>query len=248
MTTDDTPPDATAFELLPARKQTLVERVAQELLEEIRRKRLPAGSRLPSERELVRSLGVGRSTVREALNGLALLGAIEIHHGQGMFVADGLRAEAPIEVGKALVRSLTRELLEAREPVEAAIAELAATRRTQADLAEIEETLAVHERLLAEGRSAAKYSALFHRQLADAAHNQVLASFVNSIRRQLVERGSKLEELPGYNDWELNEHREILETIRAGDPDAAASRIRMHLAAMQVYHDQLAEVARSGST
>jgi len=218
----------------------LVERVAQELLEEIRRQQLPPGSRLPSERELVRSRGVGRSTVREALNGLALLGVIEIHHGQGMFVADASRAQqAPLEVGAALVRGLTQELLEAREPVEAAIAALAARRHTQSDLAELEETLVIHERLLREGRSAAKYSALFHHQLADAAHNQVLASFVNSIQRQLVERGHRLEELPGYNDWELQEHKEIFESIRSADPDRASARIREHLAAMQGYHDRL---------
>lgn len=234
------------LDLRPARKQTLVERVAQELLEEIQRKQLPPGSRLPSERELVRSLGVGRSTVREALNGLALLGAIEIHHGQGMFVADAKRTQqARLEVGAALVRSLTRELLEAREPVEAAIAALAAQRRTRSDLSELDETIATHERLLSEGRSAAKYAALFHRQLADAAHNQVLASFVNSIQRQLVERGNRLEELEGYNQWELQEHKDILASIRSGDPDRAAERIRTHLVAMQGYHDQLTPSGRT---
>ena len=41
---------------------------------------------MPSERELTKDLGVGRSTVREALNGLAMLGIVEIRHGQGVFV------------------------------------------------------------------------------------------------------------------------------------------------------------------
>lgn len=237
----NTPTSSTAsLDLRPARKQTLVESVAEQLIEEIRRQKLPAGSRLPSEREFVRRLGVGRSTVREALNGLALLGVIAIHHGRGVFVADALKyQQAPREIGAALARSLTQELLEAREPVEAAIAHLAAERRTASDLAELEETLATHERLLVEGRSAAKYAALFHRQLADAAHNQVLASFVNSIQRQLIERGSRLEELSGYPEWELAEHQEILLTIRAGDPARAAARIRQHLAAMQEHHDRL---------
>ena len=47
---------------------------------------LPPGTKVPSERELTKELGVGRSTVREALNGLAMLGIVEIRHGQGVFV------------------------------------------------------------------------------------------------------------------------------------------------------------------
>jgi DNA-binding FadR family transcriptional regulator len=231
---------AASLQLRPARKETLVERVAEQLIEEIRRQKLPPGSRLPSERELVQSLGVGRSTVREALNGLALLGLIEIHHGRGVFVADTVqRRQDPREIGLALARSLTRELLEAREPVELAIAQLAAERRTASDLAELDETLATHKGLLAEGRSAAKYAAFFHHQLADAAHNQVLASFVNSIQRQLIERGSRLEGLPGYAEWELAEHTDILEAIRAGDPSRARARMRKHLKAMHQHHDRL---------
>src|SRR5262249_41422987 len=233
-----------SLDLRPPRKQTLVERVAEQLMEEIDRQQLPPGSRLPSEREIVQRLGVGRSTVREALNGLALVGVIEIHHGKGVFVADAPKDhQAPREIGAALARSLTQELLEAREPVESEIARLAAKRRTPSDLAELQDTLERHEQLLSENRSAAKYGALFHRQLADAAHNQVLASFVNSIQRQLIERGNRLEELPGYREWELAEHKEIFEAIRSGDPDGAAARLHQHLAAMQQHHDRLTPAA-----
>ena len=49
---------------------------------------LPPGTKVPSERELTKDLGVGRSTVREALNGLAVLGVLTIRHGQGAFIAD----------------------------------------------------------------------------------------------------------------------------------------------------------------
>ena len=49
---------------------------------------LPPGTKVPSERELTKDLGVGRSTVREALNGLAVLGVLTIRHGQGAFIAE----------------------------------------------------------------------------------------------------------------------------------------------------------------
>src|ERR1700760_4136621 len=64
----------------------LGEMVAQQLLAEIHEKGLPPGTRLPTERELMEALRVGRSTVREAINGLAMLGVLEIRRGQGAFV------------------------------------------------------------------------------------------------------------------------------------------------------------------
>ena len=57
--------------------------MAQQLLAQVRSGIYEPGMRMPSERELMASLGVGRSTIREALNGLAVLGVIEIRHGQG---------------------------------------------------------------------------------------------------------------------------------------------------------------------
>jgi len=91
----------------------LAETVAQQILEAVGE--LAPGTKLPPERELTMRLGVGRSTVREALNGLALIGVVEIRHGQGVFVAE----QQPIAVGLADKRALppreiTEELLEAR--------------------------------------------------------------------------------------------------------------------------------------
>ena len=72
--------------LEPASRRKLSETVAQQLMEAFRD--LPPGTKVPSERELTKELGVGRSTVREALNGLAVLGVLTIRHGQGAFIAD----------------------------------------------------------------------------------------------------------------------------------------------------------------
>src|SRR5271163_5143623 len=72
--------------LSKAPRRKLAETVGEQLAEAIRG--LPPGTRVPSERDLMKDLGVGRSTVREALNGLALLGLVDIRHGQGVFVAE----------------------------------------------------------------------------------------------------------------------------------------------------------------
>ena len=69
---------------------------------------LPAGTKVPSERELTKDLGVGRSTVREALNGLAMLGIVEIRHGQGVFVTgEPAQSSEPSAIASALERGVT---------------------------------------------------------------------------------------------------------------------------------------------
>ena len=79
-------PAATPFSLEQAPRRKLAETVAQQLLGAVRD--LVPGTRLPSEKELTQMLGVGRSTVREALNGLALLSVVEIRlEGMGASVA-----------------------------------------------------------------------------------------------------------------------------------------------------------------
>ncbi len=80
--TDERPPELL---IQQAPRKKLAETVAQQILEAVRE--LPAGTRLPPERELTKRMGVGRSTVREALNGLEMMGVVEIRHGQGVFVA-----------------------------------------------------------------------------------------------------------------------------------------------------------------
>src|ERR671931_391933 len=102
--------------LEPASRRKLSETVAEQLMEAFRD--LPPGTKVPSERELTKDLGVGRSTVREALNALAVLGVLTIRHGQGAFIAEGAPADgaaAPHAVlTQALERAETREFIEAR--------------------------------------------------------------------------------------------------------------------------------------
>src|SRR5947209_15661332 len=103
--------------LEPASRRKLSETVAEQLIEAFRE--LPPGTKVPSERELTKDLGVGRSTVREALNGLAMLGVVEIRHGQGVFVTDQpVAVGEPVAITAALEQGITHEFIEARLIVE----------------------------------------------------------------------------------------------------------------------------------
>jgi GntR family transcriptional regulator, transcriptional repressor for pyruvate dehydrogenase complex len=221
-------------------RRKLTESVAERLLAEIKRAGLQPGTRMPSERKLQEGLGVSRSTVREALHGLAMLGVVEIRHGEGVFVAAGAATAGAADIiASALSRADARVLLEARRPAEAELVRLAAARRTSAELAKLRSVLASQQRLVQRGRPALPRAALFHVLLLEAGHNEVLASFASSCRLILEERGPKLDQVEGYQDWELKDHQGLYEAVRDQDSGLAAERMRAHLDTVAAFYDRL---------
>jgi GntR family transcriptional repressor for pyruvate dehydrogenase complex len=225
--------------LTPVSRHKLGEAVARQLLDEIRDKRLAPGTRLPSERELTTALGVGRSTVREAIQGLAMLGVLDIRHGQGAFVADPSRADGQSRIAAGLARGVTQNLFEARRIVEVEAARLAAERRTDEELDGIAAVLADHEEAIAVGALGVEFAVAFHLRLAEASHNDVLVGFVATLSEVLEERGHTLEQIPGYREWELAQHRAVFAAVQAGDRQDAGRAMRRHLDEVVVYHEQI---------
>ncbi|HTT95394.1 MAG TPA: FCD domain-containing protein [Solirubrobacterales bacterium] len=231
--------DAKGVSLRRAPRQKLTETVAQQLLELVSEMR--PGDRVPSERELTRDLGVGRSTVREALNGLALLGLVEIRHGQGVFVVSLKPADdVPDALQRALMKGVTQEFLEARLVVEVEVARLAAERRTEADLQRIEETI----KALEAAREASTEEALepatqFNQAVAEAAHNEVLAGVEESFVTLMLERAPELYDGREFRDWDVAEHRRILAAIADRDPALAARRMREHILAIGEHYKRV---------
>jgi len=237
---------AAKVSLEPASRRKLSETVAEQLMEAF--KDLPPGTKVPSERELTKDLGVGRSTVREALNGLAVLGVLTIRHGQGAFIADAESdgsddAATHSVLTTALERGVTREYIEARLLVEVEVTRLAAQRRTDEDLQRIEAALALQERSLSASDMDATVGVAtsFNELLAEAAHNEVLAAMIQVFVELMKERGAKLYALPGFGSWDLDEHRGIYEAVRDQDGDRAAKLMREHIL-------QLAERYREAGT
>jgi|SRR5579884_413965 len=193
------------------------------------------GAKLPSERELREELEVGRSTVREALRGLEVLGLIELRHGRGAFVraARPQPWSAPIMAG-ADGWQLER-VTEARLALETAAATLAAVRRSDEQLALIAAQLTAFEQaILSDDLSALVLADVtFHEQIADAA-NPVLAAMLKSVvvlgiqaRRKSL---SKRERRPSV----LDRHRRIFSAIADRDPQTAKVQMEEHLASFLV--------------
>lgn len=215
--------------LSPAPRRKLSETVADQLLVAVRE--LPPGTKVPSERELTKELGVGRSTVREALNGLAMLGVVEIRHGQGVFVTgDPPQTSEPSAIASALERGVTNEFIEARLIVEVEVARLAARRRTDEDLAAMAAALVVQEKRLGGDIDAiVETAASFNVLLADCAHNEVLRAMIQSFVTLMVERGPRVYSLEGFGEWDLQEHRGLYAAVRDRDAERAAKLMREHI-------------------
>ena len=117
------------------RKRSLAEEMAVRLQEQIAQGRFEVGGKLPTESELMKIFGVGRSTVREAVKILANMGLLKVQQGAGTFVESRTARNESME--RCMQRADIGDLEEVRRILEVAIVERAAQRRTQADIEKI---------------------------------------------------------------------------------------------------------------
>ncbi len=212
------------------------ERIAERLVDEIRTGVLRPGERLPSERDLARRLGVGRSSVREAIAALQLQAIIQTRQGAGSFVApDAL--EVVRAAPAATADASPSAVLEARAAIEPQVARLAAARTEPDPVAE--ELLAAMEG--DPGRSAWNHAdRLFHRQLAVMTGNPVLVAIADDIAAVMDQPlWQRLRDesvaAPGRMALHAAEHRMIYEAIVAGDGDAACFYATQHIDRVRRY-------------
>lgn len=213
------------------RRQPLAAQTAEALLDRIRAGEWPLGHRLPGETTLAAQLGVGRSTMREAIRELAGKGVLGTRQGAGVFVTSLDVAEDWEDV---LRRASVTAVLEARVAIEVEAAALAAGRRTPAELRTIRRALA--ERVV-EGRSVEEHvdaDMALHRAVVAGAHNEVLLElfdgFVPRVRRAMIDLYRLRPAVPHAADQP--EHTALVEAIAAHDPNQAAQASRAHLTAL----------------
>ncbi|MEU4344381.1 FCD domain-containing protein [Nocardia sp. NPDC023852] len=210
------------------RRHPLATQTAELLLARIRAGEWPLGHRLPGETTLAAQLGVGRSTLREAIRELAGKGVLDSRQGAGVFV---MALDATEDWDVVLRRATIASVIEARIAIEAEAAALAAHRRTPADLRAIRRALAARE---AHGEPVAAHvdaDMAFHRAVIIAAHNDVLTqlfdSFLPRLRLAMIDM-LKIRPAPS----ELADHaahERLADAIAARNPIAAAEYSRSHL-------------------
>ncbi|MBV6697346.1 GntR family transcriptional regulator [Kitasatospora aureofaciens] len=217
----------------PLRPSPLAEQAAARIEEQITAGHWPVGGKLPGEVALAKELGVGRSTVREALRALAGAGMVQSRQGSGVFVT----ADRPTgDWATRLRRAELAHVYEVRTMVEVQAARLAAARRTDADLGAVDAALAA--RLAAGTADDATFvdaDIALHTAVVAAAHNPVLddlfAQFAPVLREHLVALVGLLGLRSGDPNHGYDAHADLVEALRRGDAEDAGRVLAAELEA-----------------
>ena len=211
-------------------RRRLADQVADQLMALIADGALQPGDRLPSELELMKQFRVGRSSIREAMGALSLLGIVSVKPGQGTHVADfSLEGDATriglIGIGKEKIR----ELVEARIELECVIVHLAAERASEDDIGEIR---IKHEQLkdaLSKGEEPITSDLEFHLTIAKSCHNSVLIRFLLELR-QPIWHWMQQKALHGLGYAQVYEqHEAIVRAIEQNNGNLAEQALKSHL-------------------
>ncbi len=214
------------------KRAPLADQAAELLLDRIRSGEWGLGEKLPGETTLAPQLGVGRSTVREAIRQLAGRGVLTTRQGSGVFVT---ALDTPEDWDAILTRSGIVAVIEARIAIESEAAALAAERRTPADLRAIKRALALREEHRTEIESHVYTDTAFHRAIVAAAHNPILLELFDTFTPRLRTAMIDMLRIRGDHGSDADHvtHDELAGAIAARDATAASDLSRAHLSSLK---------------
>ena len=212
-------------------RKRLADQIIEKLASMIATGELKPGDKLPSEPELMKNFGVGRSSIREAVGALSLIGLVTVRPGHGTHVAVPSKESQSKPIGLMLTvgRDKIRELVEARLIIEQATVKLAAERATEQDLKEIKRHMDDLKPPLTVSKKAIRADLDFHDAIAKASQNSVLNRFLSELRQPMkhwMEQKAK-------HDWGYekvyDQHSKIVDAIESHDGERAQIAMRNHL-------------------
>ena len=210
---------------------TLPEAIAQQIVALISDGHLKPGDRLPTEPELMKQFGVGRSSLREALKSLAITGIIESRQGAGTYVSTTYTDFLTNRLNWAVMLS-ERELgdiTEVRYALEGQTAALAAERATIAQIEDLNQILSKLDKNLKTPDMAAEYDLAFHLKIAEASNNPLLLNLISNVRDLFRSYIIFSYSDPDRPDESKGQHQRVLEAIRARQSEAARQAMFDHL-------------------
>ncbi|MFE1258131.1 FadR/GntR family transcriptional regulator [Streptomyces fungicidicus] len=203
------------------RRSALSEQVIAALRTQITSGEWAVGTRIPTEPELVEQLGVARNTVREAVRALAHNGLLDIRQGSGTYVV--ATSELAGVMHRRFAGADPRHIAELRATLESSAARLAAERRTEKDLKQIDTLLLRREDAWESGEEEAFVAAdaTFHLAVVAASHNDVLTAMYADLSEVLRDwlRGDVNGDMSPRSHMD---HGRLVDAIRAGDAATAA--------------------------
>jgi len=226
------------------RKSSAPEMVAEQIVEKITDGELSPGTCLPSQRDLAKMLGVGRSSVREAINALVVMGYLEPIQGKGTFIREVLpEADSGLEkLTTAFSTGSIFDLMEARELLECQLAGLAAERAEPSQVEELRKTLGKVSKTDKSYDIFLDADIRFHEAIANAANNVVLCELSKLLLEKVVSHHRSLKTTrlsPAYRETSIRTATRVMEAVEAGDPEAASRWMGLHLGAIR---DELKEI------
>ncbi len=230
------------------RDATLAGQVTQQIEELIVDGRLRPGDVLPPERELARQFGVSRTVVREAVSALVARSLLEVRTGSGTVVCSPTVRSVAHSMSLLLrTRQFAPDydkLREVRQPLELAIARLAAERRTDEDVARMAAILAEAEQCREDRDRFSQLDVDFHAALAQATHNELFSVLLDSIADIMFKVRQLGYDVPGMPTRSLRHHRAVFEQVAAGDAEGAYQAMFEHMAEAEETLRQAVALAR----
>ena len=234
-------------EFTPLRREpSLVTRLTEQLLALMADGELEPGDVLPSARELGEQFGVSRTVIREALQQLQARGVVEVDAGRAARVAAVSARHVSDTIGRYVQAAQAQNVIQAwhisevRETLELRLAELAAGRISDAEIHEMESEL---ERMSAAptAHEAALHDEAFHRLIAQATHNPLYVTLLESIAAAMLPIRERSLAVGGRATTAFEQHADILAGLKLGDAAAATAAMRVHLEDSRQYYPDPAD-------
>jgi DNA-binding FadR family transcriptional regulator len=208
------------------RRTNLIDQAVGRLRQQITSGAWEIGARIPAEPELAELIGVGRNTVREAVQSLVHAGMLERRQGSGTYVLSD--SELGNAMGREIAGAHQRDVLEVRRALEVEVARLAAMRRTPAQVTQLRVLRDTRAEAYAGGDLDAMVAAdlALHRLIAESAHNAVLLALYENLQDAITDNIRFNFEHPVHDD---DSHHALVEAVAEGDPDAAMREIDRYL-------------------
>lgn len=211
------------------RRTNLIDLAVGRLRQQITSGTWEIGTRIPAEPELAELIGVGRNTVREAVQSLVHAGMLERRQGSGTYVISD--SELGNAMGREIAGAHQRDVLEVRRALEVEVARLAAVRRTPAQVDDLRALRDTRSEAYASGELDAMVAAdlALHRLIAEASHNPVLVALYENLQDAISANIRFNFEHPAHDD---DSHHALVEAIAEGDARAAVAEIDHYLSTL----------------
>jgi len=207
-------------------RNSVVESFLERFKNALLRGEIKPGDQLPTEKEFSQKLGIGRSSLREAMKMLEVLGVVEIRRGDGTYVVEEVNSNSlnPLVFSLLLKSGTTRELVELRYIIEVGYTKIAAEKMTEEDLGEIRRVVSDHkEAIEEEEENLGQYENKFHRLILEATHNPFIIEIGKTVFKLFEHSIQKTSEM--VPNLATRHHELILDALEEGSSDQVEDAI-----------------------